>query len=558
LSDEERQQALLAGILWRDLLEQDERDACAADPKMLLRRMAAVDERQAEPFRFLQEEGWEWQGEFFDWLHTENRCIALKARQLGVTWLGCAYVLWVALYKQGSLSLVYRQKEEEAHENVGRCWDLLNSLPSHLWNGAVVKKPDRGARATGEIALAFPDGRRSRILAMTSASASGHGKTAACIMLDEFSRIDRASDIMKAVQPAAGKQGKIHIISTANGVANPETGEGNYFNYLWVNAEQSGFAKKFLGWYEHPDRDQDWYDHDPEVRGLRDYERAEQYPSNEHEAFALTTNNYFDQAEIAWYGGRVPETLYRCEFERVSAREARIRKRDNGYIRVYREPETGVKYAIGADVAGETGVDFSAACVVNLSNMEIAAEFYDKIDPDLYAFQLHYLGKWFNTAHIAVENQGGWGNAVIVPLRDGREGRPAYPSLYKHVLSNRPDLPTAKPFGFPMGENNRPNVINQLGRAVREGTIMKGAAGLPYMTSILLDEAKTFIRSNPLGSGGSQRGPWPRAQNGAKDDMVMATCIALELYRLKGEWPDRQRKQPKSRFKHWLPINQAA
>jgi hypothetical protein len=523
LSDREKQVALLTRILWQDLLEQDERDACAADPKMLLRRMSAVDERQASVFRFLQEPGWEWQAEFFDWVHSENRCIALKARQLGVTWLGCAYVLWTALYKPGSLSLVYRQKEEEAHENVGRCWDLMGSLPPHLLNGAIVEKPDRGARASGEIRLRFPGGERSRIIAMTSASASGHGKTAAVVLLDEHSRIDRADEISKAVEPAAGRQGKVLIISTANGRSDPETGAGNHFHWLWTNADDAGYAKRFLPWSLHPDRDDEWYTTAPEVRSLKTHERAEQYPANEHEAFALTNRTFFEAEDLDYYRSCVKEPLYRAKWQEESG-GARPRQVEGGPIAVYVEPVERHSYAIGADVASGRGIDYSVAYVVDLGTMELVAEYRDRIDPDLYARDLHYLGRWYKNALIAVETAGGFGEAVLVPLRDGRAGRPAYPMLYRHVMSARTDMPIAKTYGFPTNSKTRPLITSNIDKAIRERT-------LPWVTSRLLTEMEDFVHH--------ETGTSPRAAPGCMDDCVIAGGITLEMYRLRGHHPDR-------------------
>jgi hypothetical protein len=64
----------------------------------------------------------------------------------------------------------------------------------------------------------------------------------------------------------------------------------------------------------------------------------------------------------------------------------------------------------------------------------------------------------------------------VTALRDGREGRPPYPRLYRQLVDSRPDMPTHKPYGIALGEQNRPKVVNQLGRAIRE-------RALPWMTS---------------------------------------------------------------------------
>jgi hypothetical protein len=59
--------------------------------------------------------------------------------------------------------------------------------------------------------------------------------------------------------PDADNGGQIVVISTANGVSNEQTGEGNFFHHLWVNAEEYGIHEQFLPWSLHPDRDEEWY-----------------------------------------------------------------------------------------------------------------------------------------------------------------------------------------------------------------------------------------------------------------------------------------------------------
>jgi hypothetical protein len=525
----------------------DERDACRLDPARLISHMSAPDERTAETFGFTHlralaeapgDHGWLWQREIIEWFHGEQRCIALKARQLGITWLSCAYVLWTCLCKPGSLSLVYRQKEEEAVENVRRCWALFESLPAHLRMDVEILTPQRGALPSTEIKFRFPSGAISRIAAMSSASASGHGKTAAVVLLDEFSRIERAADIMKAVQPAAGSKGKILIISTANGRSNPDTGDGNQFHYLWTHADEAGFSKRFLPWSLHPDRDQAWYDHDPEVRGLKSHERAEQYPANEHEAFTLTNRVFFDPEDLAWYAENAKSPGSRFDFDIDDLLRAKRREHDRGNIRLYEAPVAERDYAIGADVATGRGQDYSCAYVVDLATMELVAELHARLDSDLYATQLHYLGRWYNSALIAVETAGGFGEAVIIPLRDGRAGRPPYPRLYRHVLSSRPDLPVSKPFGFPTNVKTRPLIVNGLDKAVRD-------RAMPWLPGDLVHEMGDFVYHD--------HGTSPAAQTGCHDDRVMAAAIALEMYRLHGHHPElEKRRAARTRRERWV------
>ena len=236
---------------------------------------------------------------------------------------------------------------------------------------------------------------------------------------------------------------------------------------------------------------------------------------------------YFDIDALTAYRALVPETLYRADFvPNASRSEARLVKRETGHIRVFEEPIEGVDYAIGADVATGRGQDYSCAYVVRLDTMQFVAEFHAKIDADLYAEQLHFLGRWFSTAQIAIETGGGYGEAVIIPLRDGKGPRPPYPRLYRHVLSSRPDLPVSKPYGFPMNVKTRPLVLSQLEKAIREHA-------LPGLPQRLLDESLTFVYADTT--------PSPRALEGCNDDAVFAAAIALEMYRLRGHHPDRHK-----------------
>jgi len=189
---------------------------------------------------------------------------------------------------------------------------------------------------------------------------------------------------------------------------------------------------------------------------------------------------------------------------------------------VYDKPEKERDYAIYSDVATGRGKDFTAAVVIDLSNQNIAAELHGKIDPDVAAEQLHFLGRWYNTARIAIEMGGGYGEAVIIPLRDGRHGRRPYPKLYRHVQDDRPDFKQNITYGFPVTSKTRPLIISQLEVAIREES-------LPHIPMATILECKTFVRQQTL--------PSPRAAEGTNDDRVMALAGGLEMFRRYGSHP---------------------
>jgi hypothetical protein len=498
-----------------------ERRSCAEHPAHLLDRVVAVDAKTGErfPFQLVKtSDPWYWQRtQLLDWWLDVDLSMCLKGRQIGVTWVAGGFGLWTALYRPGTRVLIISINEDEATKVVGRIWDMFESLPAHLRNDVKVIKPSRGIRPHREIEFLHADGSVSAIVGLPSTKKAGHGETAALVILDEFARQEYAQETWKAVLPTVAGGGKVLVISTANGVSSSD-GEGNFYHHLWTHADEYGIGKKFLRWDLHPGRDETWYRRFAMALPPRD--RAEQYPDNPHEAFILSGEPYFDLEALADYARRGTKApAYRCRFTERFPGRARIEQGQTGWIRVFSEPDESHSYAIGCDVATGRGTDYSSATVVDLTSMEFVAELHGKIDADLYAQQLHYLGRYYGTARIAVETGGGYGEAPIAFLRDGKDGRPAYPKLYRHRHTARADFAEFKPFGFPMTQKTRPIVLQGLERALRERS-------LPFVSAELLSELQTFVHRST--------GTSPRAQDGCNDDRVMAAAIAVELYRQYG------------------------
>ena len=525
-------------FLQRVLLEALRRE-CREHPEALVNEMRAWDQRETKWFEFPMSDpadGWAWQLDVLRWFHGNERTIILKARQLGVTWLAGAYVLWVLLYRPGALALIYRQKEEDAIEIVQRIWTMWLSLPEALRAGATVLTPkSANARPTNVVVWRHPGGLESELRGMTSASSSGHGKTAAIVVMDECAHIEKADDLMAAVSSVLGVHGKLIVVSTANGRHDSITLEGNHFHYLWENAaetierSENGFVRRFLPWSMHPDRNDVWYESAPEIRSLTPIQRLEQYPNSPEEAFAFSQSAFFDREAMAWYRDHaVREPLYYGDFWRLKRDRAEFRRRPEGRLAVFDEPHPKHRYAIGCDVSTGRGLDFSAAYVVDLETMAFCVELHGKFDADELALQLHYLGRWYGTALLAVESAGGYGDPVIYALRDGREGRPPYPNQYRHKIFSRGEPIEHKAWGFPVNRQTRPLITEGLEEAIRDHSF-------PWMPGRLLDECGNFVHHDT--------GASPRAAEGTHDDRVMAACITAELYRQRGVHPDRRRRR---------------
>ena len=519
----------------------NERAAATLHPAGLLDHVQCVDAKTGERFTFtLNDEsaGWYWQrGVLDEWIRNPLNLV-LKARQIGITWLAAGYALWKLLTMPGTRALLVSINEDEAIKVVNRLYDMFLSLPEHLQFEAKITKPTRDARPTTLIEFTFPDGRISTVVGLPSTRRAGHGETATIVILDEYARHEYARDSWKATFATADNGGQILVISTANGVSNEMTGEGNFFHHLYVNAESYGIETQFLAWDRHPDRDENWYVRN--ARALPAADRAEQFPRSPDDAFINTGECWFDMEALAWYAENavLGETTRMRFIPDSTGGKAKIHYAENGWIRVYAKPDKTHSYAIGADVATGRGFDYSCAYVIDLTSMALVAECYGKLDADEYAEQLHYLGRWYGNARIAVEMGGGFGEPVVISLRDGRKGRPHYPRLYRHAIADRPDMHQLANYGFPMNMKTRPQVINQIEQAIRERSI-------PALTRTLVMECRTFVRQKTL--------PSPRALDGCNDDRVMAFGLALEMYRQYGTHEKRVRPKHKKATPHSYP-----
>jgi hypothetical protein len=474
---------------------------------------------------------WSWQGDMLDFWLLEDITINLKARQLGLTWDDCGLNLWLGVYHPGLRMIVQSKNEDDAADYVDHVWEMWLSLGprenpetgeqedfSHLRNGVRTIKPKQtGIRPYLDIEWEHPDGRVSMLNAMASTAGAGHGRTAYRVSLDEFSRHPYAREAFKATIPTqAGSKkasGKTNLISTGNGVSNEQDGSGNFFHHVWITAEEKGISKVFLRWDMNPDRDDDWYRRVPMKLDAKD--RGEQYPNDEFEAFILTGDVYFDVEILEWYRRyriRAPDAPDPVRGARDGAGKpikAKVIEPSDGWIRIFAEPKADGRYVIFADTASGKGLDASAAQLLDLDTMELAAQIHsNRIGASEYARQLHYLGRMYGNARIAVESAGGWGEPVIIFLHDGKDGRPPYPHLYRHRIEDDPEKPQVSTYGFPMNTKTRPLVIEGLGRALLDKS-------LPWLDGDTLSELLTFVHQ--------PTNPSPRASEGSRDDRVMAS-----------------------------------
>lgn len=214
----------------------------------------------------------------------------------------------------------------------------------------------------------------------------------------------------------------------------------------------------------------------------------------------------FDAARVQERLSSLAEPVSVGEFEYaydgLSITDIRFVEREDGAVRIYRQPQPYDKYAIGGDTAGE-GSDYFVGQVVDAEGTQCAT-LRHSYDEDIYARQMYCLGIYYNAAVVAVEI-----NYSTHPVRELERLR--YPRQY---VRESIDTYTHKPsqqFGFRTDGTSRPVIIAELVQFARDnmGRINDRAT---------LDEMLTFVRN--------QKGR-PEASLGAHDDCIMSLAIAL-------------------------------
>jgi hypothetical protein len=222
----------------------------------------------------------------------------------------------------------------------------------------------------------------------------------------------------------------------------------------------------------------------------------QEYPSVPEEAFLLSGDGIFDNEFIQRLMDaiEVPGELHEVDIVKNS-----VIKAASGELRIFRQPEPGKRYIIGADTAkGKSNGDYDAAYVIEERSGEMCAVIHGQWDTDLYGKKLDVLGRYYNTALLAVENNN-TGESVLNTLYNTCQ----YPLLF---MWKKGDL------GWNTNNATRPVMISDFKEAIRDQLF-------PIYCRLLYKECLTFIDKNGK----------PQADNGCTDDCIMAYAIALQV-----------------------------
>ncbi|MBV6342026.1 hypothetical protein [Candidatus Magnetobacterium casense] len=217
----------------------------------------------------------------------------------------------------------------------------------------------------------------------------------------------------------------------------------------------------------------------------------QEYPSNPHEAFITTGTHVFDLPAIESLMSQAKEPIQRYDFIGAS-----FIARKDGKLHVWSEPIPYRKYVASADVSEglHTG-DFSSVDVIDYLTGEQVAHWHGKTAPDELAHLCMELGKMYNHAYLAIENN----NHGLVTVLKCTELR--YPNLHRDSVS--------KP-GFTTTFQSKSLAINHLISLIRQGA--SGIVSRHTLEEMLHYQIDIKGRTN--------------AAPGKHDDRIMSYAIA--------------------------------
>lgn len=254
----------------------------------------------------------------------------------------------------------------------------------------------------------------------------------------------------------------------------------------------------------------------------------QEYPSTPSEAFVSTGNCYFDQMKIAARKDEVitnsfKQGAFNYDFQYSPEGEVRIssyvfEEIGNGPLKIYEEPISTHPYVVVSDPS-EGGSDYTAIVVFdNHTGKQVAVVNSRELGNDVVAHYCYMLGKMYNEAMIAIENNRGKLELDTLIKTNYRNiyisTTQSYDSINKRVQTR---------YGYNTNVGNR-NFMLQTFKVMFESD-----------PSIIADfetlsEMESFEIVEHYDKTGKLKRSKPEANGGAHDDLVMA-CAGFFLVR---------------------------
>jgi len=401
--------------------------------------------------------------------------VILKARQLGISTITAAYIVWLILFYRDKNVLVIATKFQTAANLVKKVKTIMQNVPPWLRIASI--------KIDNRTSFVLTNG--SEVKASSTSIDAGRSEALSLLVVDEAAHIDNFDEIWIALYSTLATGGRCVALSSPKGV-------GNWFHKTYIEAEQSAndFHPTVLPWHIHPERDDAWFA--KETRNMSKRQIAQEL-NCEFNASGETVIQSDDIKEI---------------FEITKSPKYKTGFDHNLWIWEAYNPSC--EYFIVADVARGDGSDYSVFHIINLHTMCIEAEYQGKPNLEQFAGLIDNTGREFGDCLVVVENNS-LGISILEKLID-RE----YPNLYYSVKGTHEyidqhqaqGIANSVP-GFTTTSKTRPLIVSKLEEYLRNKLVT-------IYSLRTANELKTFIWKNNKA----------QAMRSYHDDLVLSLAIA--------------------------------
>lgn len=475
------------------------------------------------------------------------RIVVLKPRRVAISVAVSAEFFHEVPFLAGQHAMVIAHDGEAAEETFGYYGQFQKSYKPHCGMIALDKLKSESASQ-----LEWTNGSYIKV-ATANNTKKGRAFSLRYLHLDEFAFYRDAATLMTGLMQSVPSDPATMVIvsSTANGVGGP-------FYELWRRANEpseiSEWVGLFFAWWEHPEYARPVPRPDEFQRSLGvspQYgdelaERAlynltleqlawrrwcivnqcdrsvqkfnQEYPASPEGAFLTSGRPRFSHKHLARMAIVRDPMRGRIEVLDDGTRtQALFLPDEQGELAIYRKPERGGLYVIGADAAsgkdindgkGNEDRDFCVACVIDASNGEQVAKWRARIEPAPFGVVLCALGRYYNWAY-QVPEANTWGIGVLEQML-----REQYPIGQIYERGRSPSdrhTESVHKIGFETTSVTREQLISALDIAIREYAVL-------IRDAQTLAECLTFV----ITARGRAEG-----QQGCHDDEVFALGLAV-------------------------------
>ncbi len=349
--------------------------ACVAKPKEILQYCKIND---AVKNKIIDFEFWPHLIDLWWALESNRQVIVLKARQEGISYLLCFYMLSKVLTVRGFNALVVSAGEREASRFLEKCKFAYTQFP--LWLRLPVGK-------WSESEITFPS-MGSRIAAYPSTENPTLGETASLRFDDEWEYHSYPDADYAAGEPTTSAGGQ-HIGASTVDKSKPDS----LFKSLYRQGKngENNYRPVFIGALARPDRDMGWYEQEKLNYIGRMWQFDQNHPLTEEQALSPVSGKAFfdtDRLQVMLETSTPPmEERYGC-------------------THIYSKFQPTWVYACGADVSQGVERDYQALTMLGKKGNTVEDVAYIHVNDmasKTYAFYSNELGKEYNFPLLGAE-----------------------------------------------------------------------------------------------------------------------------------------------------------